>query len=561
VKIDLNARKIFSVPLNPKLNEQQFLEFYQFLERNKDWISDVYFTSRIAPFKQDAMGDVFVIEQEQIGIENALEIQRRLGIPVSATFNNIQIPPTQTNLDTFIINFKRLYDAGIRTATIPHTHWLATGQIQTAFPELFIKNTILRDVRTASEIVALAQVGYDYINLDRDLMRDKDTLLRLKQAKQWVKENMGKDIYFSLLANEGCLGACPMMVEHFEYNNNRTEKQPQYFNDPISRVSCPKWDVEDASVPLKTANFSPWKADWDEYLNDLGIDVFKMHGREDIGRLYETMELVERYIAGHEFVPSGFEQYIQETELTGKPIEIWRDKIRNCKFDCWECQYCDKIYEKKSNLYYSDLARHVVDSIALSGIPKRLNNIPGLTSPRVQTLLNLLASKVGSYMEIGSYLGATGAAVLHNNPLQAHFIDKWEQQIQPKRDDLTLPANSQEEFEKNITPFAGSSQINVINSDMFEVDTTPYNQSIQMFFYDGPHDPKTTYNAITYYYSALASEAIVIMDDANWDGVVDSTLKAFADLGAQVTYQKLMLNSEENSREWWNGLFILVIKK
>jgi predicted O-methyltransferase YrrM len=96
---------------------------------------------------------------------------------------------------------------------------------------------------------------------------------------------------------------------------------------------------------------------------------------------------------------------------------------------------------------------------------------------------------------------------------------------------------------------------------MFEVDTTPYNKSIQMFFYDGPHDANTTYNAITYYYSALADEAIVIMDDANWDGVVNATLQAFSDLGAQVTYQKLMLNSEENSREWWNGLFILVIKK
>lgn len=557
----MNAKKIFSVPLNPKLNEQQFLEFYQFLERNKDWISDVYFTSRIAPFKQDAMGDVFVIEQEQLGIETALNIQKHLGIPVSATFNNIQVPPTQTNLDTFIINFKKLYDAGIRVATIPHTHWLATGQIQIAFPELFIKNTILRDVRTASEVVALAQVGFDYINLDRDLMRDRDTLLRLKEAKEWVKVNMGKDIQFSLLANEGCLGACPMMVEHFEFNNNRTKDTPQYFNDTISRVSCPKWDVEDASVPLKTANFSPWKADWDEYINDLGIDVFKMHGREDITRLYETMDLIERYIANEEFVASGFERYLEETELAGKPIEIWRDKIRNCKFDCWECQYCDKIYEKKSDLHYSDLARHVVDAIALSGIPKKLNDIPGLTSMRVQTLLNLLAKGVGSYMEIGSYLGATAAAVLHDNPINAHFIDKWEEQIQPKRDDLTLPANSLEEFKKNIAPFVGNSNVQIIPADMFNVNTIPYNQSIQLFFYDGPHDADTTYKAITYYYSALASEAIIVMDDANWDGVVDATIAALTDCGAQITYQKMMLNSEENSREWWNGLFIAVIKK
>lgn len=561
MKINFNARKIFSVPLNPKLDEQQFLEFYQFLERNKDWISDVYFTSRIAPFKQDAMGDVFVIEQEQLGIETALNIQKHLGIPVSATFNNIQVPPTQTNLDTFIINFKKLYDAGIRIATIPHTHWLATGQIQLAFPELFIKNTILRDVRTASEIVALAQVGFDYINLDRDLMRDRDTLLRLKQAKEWIKINMGKDIQFSLLANEGCLGACPMMVEHFEFNNNRTKDTPQYFNDTISRVSCPKWDVEDASVPLKTANFSPWKADWDEYLDELGIDVFKMHGREDISRLYETMDLIERYVAGEEFVASGFEKYLEETELAGKPIEIWRDKIRNCKFDCWECQYCDKIYEKKSDLHYSDLARHVVNAIALSGVPKKLNDIPGLTSVRVQTLLNLLAKGVGSYMEIGSYLGATAAAVLHDNPINAHFIDKWEENIQPKRDDLTLPPNSLEEFKKNITPFIGNSNVNVIPADMFNVNTAVYDKSIQMFFYDGPHDPDTTYKAITYYYSTFASEAIIVMDDANWDGVVDATVAALTDSGAQITYQKMMLNSEENSREWWNGLYIAVIKK
>jgi hypothetical protein len=307
IKVDVNSRKIFSIPLNPKLDEKQFLDFYQFCERNKDWISDIYFTSRIAPFVQDAMGDIITIVEDQSSlIENALNIQKALGIPVSATFNNIQIPPTQQNLDKFIINFKKLYDAGVRTATIPHTHWLATGQIQLAFPELFIKNTILRDVRTPAEVVALAQVGFDYINLDRDLMRDRDTLLRLKEAKVWIKENMGKDIKFSLLANEGCLGSCPMMVEHFEYNNTRSEKQPSYFNDPISRVSCKKWDVEDPAVNLKTANFSPWKADWDEYLDELGIDVFKMHGREDMEKLYETMELIDRYVAkDHRDLQSG----------------------------------------------------------------------------------------------------------------------------------------------------------------------------------------------------------------------------------------------------------------
>lgn len=561
LNVNIQSKKIFSVPLNPKLTEAQFLDFYQFLERNKDWIADVYFTCRIAPFKQDAMGDLFVIEQEEHGVETALNIQKHLGIPVSATFNNIQVSPTQTNLDTFIINFKKLYDAGVRIATIPHTHWLATGQIQTAFPELYIKNTILRDVHTANEVVALAQVGYDYINLDRDLMRDRDTLLRLKQAKEWIKKEYNKDIQFSLLTNEGCLGACPMMVEHFEFNNTRTKETPQYFNDPISRVSCPKWGVEDPAVALKTANLSPWKEDWDEYLNDLGIDVFKMHGREDYGRLLETMTLIERYVAGEEFVPPDFEQWATDTELTGKPLTLWRDKIRNCKFDCWECQYCDKVYEKKSELHYSDLVKHVVNAVALSGIPKRFDPIPGLTSPRIQTLLNSIASGVGSYLEIGSYLGATACAVLKDNPLTAHFVDTWKEDIQPKKGDITLPPTSRTQFEANISKYAGNSNINIFNTDMFEVDTGPLRNSIQMFFYDGPHDFKSTYQAITYYYSTFAPETVIIMDDANWPEVVDATVKALLDCGAQITYEKMLLNSEENIREWWNGLYVAVIRK
>ena len=68
----------------------------------------------------------------------------------------------------------------------------------------------------AAEIVNLAKRGFNYINLDRDLMRDTDTLKRLVEAKTWIKKNLGKDIHYSLLANEGCLGNCPMMVEHFE---------------------------------------------------------------------------------------------------------------------------------------------------------------------------------------------------------------------------------------------------------------------------------------------------------------------------------------------------------
>lgn len=557
----MNPQKIFSIPINPKLTQEEFTAFYHWLDQYKDWIADVYFTSRIDPFKQDAMGDVIIFNQDKVNlIETALNIQKYLGIKASATFNNIQVPPTQTNLDTFIFNFKPLYDAGIKVATIPHTHWMATGQIKAAFPDLFVKNTILRNVRRPVEVVALAQVGFDYINLDRDLMRDRDALLRLKEAKEWIKINLGKNIQYSLLANEGCLGECPMMDEHFEYNNTRSDKDPSYFNSSISRVSCPKWDVEDPAVYLKTANFSPWKKDWDEYL-DLGIDVFKMHGRESINRLGETMRKVERYVAGEEVLDDNFDDFINKAQLSGKPINIWRDKIKNCKFDCWECQYCDKIEEKKDVYDYTDMTKHVVDCIAKSGIPRVNINISGLTSSRVQTLLNSLASKCGSYLEVGTYLGATAAAVLYNNPIKAYLIDKWEEQIQPSRDDFQTEANSYDTFINNISPYVKTSDVKVFKEDMLNVNLNEIDSKVDMFMYDGPHDAKSTADAIKYYWPILANETILVFDDANWETVVQGARDGLNEVGARVLYEKLILNSEENPREWWNGLYILVIKK
>lgn len=558
------SRKIFSVPLNPKLNQEQYVEFVNFVRKYKDYIKDVYFTCRVAPFIQDAMGDVFVHEEDyETAIQQALFVQEHTGVPVSATFNNIQIPPTQKNLDTFIKNFKPVYDKGIRIATIPHTHWMATGQIQKVFPELYVKNTILRDVRVAAEVVNLAKAGFDYINLDRDLMRDRDTLSRLLDAKKWIKDNLGKEIAFSLLANEGCKGNCPMMVEHFEYNNARQGTDPQYFYNAISRVSCPKWDVEDPSIHLKTANIPPWKEDWDEFIDELGIDVFKMHGREAINRLYETMDIIKRYAEGNEILFDNFNNYLEATNLKEKPIDAWRKKIKNCKFDCWECHFCDDIYRVKSKIDHTDLVKHTSTSIIKSGIPSVNIKVPGLTSSRVQTVLNNIASAAETYMEVGTAQGATFCAAIKNNNLHAIAIDNWQDNIQPLLPDREkLPkTNSQEGFIKNLETFKGENKIDVINKDIFSVNLSEYQDKVQVWFYDGPHDAYSTARAVEYYSSSFAKEAVLIFDDANWDGVVEGARKGINEIGAEVGYEKLLLCDVEDANSWWNGLYIVVINK
>jgi len=86
---------IFSIPINTKLSEE-FVEgiFIPFLKEYKHLIYDMYFTCRMPPFTQDAMGDTIDGDIRETTF-NALYISEQTGIPLSATFNNIQVTPTQ----------------------------------------------------------------------------------------------------------------------------------------------------------------------------------------------------------------------------------------------------------------------------------------------------------------------------------------------------------------------------------------------------------------------------------------------------------------------------------
>ena len=70
-----------------------------------------------------------------------------------------------------------------------------------------------------------------------------------------------------------------------------------------------------------------------------------MHGRDSFDRLNETMEIIESYSKGKEVLSSSSKTY-----LDGIPYEElrgWRKKIKKCKFQCWDCNYCDIVSEHK----------------------------------------------------------------------------------------------------------------------------------------------------------------------------------------------------------------------
>lgn len=561
------GKKVFSLPINPKISEEFVHQtFIPFLKNHKDLLFDLYFTCRMPPFVQDAMGDVFVSDPRETTL-NAFYISQQTGISLSATFNNIFVRPTQSNLDLFIENFKPLYEYGLRIATIPHTMWVTTGQIQKEFPELYIKNTILREVTRPNEVVSLAKAGFHYINLDRDLMRDRDSLNRIFDAKKYC-ESIGKPVKLSLLVNETCWGGCPIMVEHYHFNNTRSD-DPQFFNDPISRNSCSKWNLEDPSWSLKAANLPPWKEDWEEFL-ELGIDVFKMHGRESAVRLKESMDMIERWDRNEPIMFSMFNEYIEDLSLKERPIDTWREKIKNCKFDCWDCNYCETVVSsrlKKQNKQQHPFVNIVLNAInnsahKSSNFEEESFDISGLSSHRVRHLLNSLCSNDGiKYLEIGSYLGSTFCAAVQNNTLEAYAVDNWESNdIQPAQNQKKIEQSSYQDFKNNAKRYKGNSKVRVINADVKNLILQDLNSKVNLVFYDGDHEYQKQLEALEVIKNLVEDTFILILDDANFDGVVESAEQFIKQNQYDVLFEQKLLNSVESDQMWWNGLHILVLR-
>lgn len=534
--------KIFSLPINPKLSETQFIEFIDFCSKYKDYISDLYFTCRVVPFTQDAMGDVFISEEDpQYMINAALHIQEVTGITASATFNNISIRPTQENLDLWIESFKPLYAKGIRLCTLPFNHWLLTGQIQKEFPELEVRASILMDTKTSTDVYNVVTSGFHSVCIDRALMRDQDTI------KSIVKIKRKNPFKLVLLANEGCLGKCPVMSEHYHYNNTRTTDS-QYFNNPISRVSCPKWDVTNKAVLLKTADIPAWKEDWDEFL-DMGVDIFKMHGRENIKKIYESMDIIRNYANNKTML------YDTDLKISKNDASKWRKIIKTCKFECWDCNFCDRIARGELN----DKSFSVANALVSSVNSDFKTTVLGLSSSRIDKLLNELGKISTTYLEVGCLSGRTFSSTITGNKLNAHAVDLWKEGIAAENGSIDITV-TKDDFIRNILPHKGENKIKIFNCDFIDVDKSSI-KNVDLFFYDGDHSYESTKLAVEYFADTFAEECVLIFDDANWDGVVNGAEAGIKKAGLTVQYEKKMLNSIEDEQMWWNGVYIVVVKK
>jgi len=338
----LNKNLKFSLPLYPDLSPDYIKNtLIPFLIKYKNNISDIYFTLRMSPFDQDAMGTIFSNKDISSMISNALIIQLKTGITLSPVFNNKFISPSKENMIIFINNFKKLYDMGIRSCTIPFTSWLMFGDIQKEFPDLYIKNTILHALDEPREVYNAFINGFDYVNLDRNLMRNQNKLKIIDEARKKAEYKIGKKLSISLLWNENCIGNCPIQEEHFLYNTHNNKKtQPNvFFKSSMNCISCTEWEKHDKAYKFKKSNIIPTQ----NFMNGLDIiDVYKLHGRENKNVFINSLYIIKSVADGTPI----YDEFLllkDKYKITDTKFNEWTDFTKNCNFDCWKCNKCDEL--------------------------------------------------------------------------------------------------------------------------------------------------------------------------------------------------------------------------
>jgi len=247
----------------------------------RDEIDDIYF-GKSFHYKfagtNRRYGEVMGKEATDLQIDNLFKIQEKWGIPASLTINQ-ETHPTEILIDKDIKNnfvkwIGEFYDRGLRTCTISNIHLMGTGILQRNFPEMNWKNTVNHIVGNPQQMVDLHSIGYNFIQLDRQLNRNMSQLRRMSR----LAKDRGIKTY--LLASEGCMPFCPFKEEHDTVQPWIGSNQGKDYFLTLANISCNKWRFESRTAQLPRIGTScVWDTNerFDMY-NKL-VDVFKFSGR------------------------------------------------------------------------------------------------------------------------------------------------------------------------------------------------------------------------------------------------------------------------------------------
>ena len=232
----------------------------------------------------------------------------------------------------------------------------------------------------------------------------------------------------------------------------------------------------------------------------------------------------------------------------------WRKIIKTCKFECWDCNFCDRIAGGELDKKAASVAEILITSVNSDF----KTSVPGLSSPRIDKMLNELGKISTAYLEIGCLSGRTFSSTIAGNKLNAYAVDLWKEGIAAENGSIDITV-TKDDFIRNILPHRGENKIKIFNCDFIDVDKSGI-KNVDLFLYDGDHSYESTKLAVEYFSDTFAEECILIFDDANWTDTLTGADEGLAKAGLEVAFSRKIINSIESRRDWWNGLYIVVTK-
>ncbi|HEY7693220.1 MAG TPA: class I SAM-dependent methyltransferase [Gaiellaceae bacterium] len=181
-----------------------------------------------------------------------------------------------------------------------------------------------------------------------------------------------------------------------------------------------------------------------------------------------------------------------------------------------------------------------------------VDGIPNLATENVLALLNLAASLLGpgeSYVEVGSFYGASLIGAMRGNAGDFVAIDRFSFDV-PEVRGRPLPHASREGLEQSLSRF-GAESATILEGDAFELieGGALGDRTVGVYYWDGPHDYEGQLRGMRAIEPWLAAEALIVIDDFDWDAVARATRDYVA---AEPRVELLVeIAGEEGGQGWW----------
>ncbi len=178
-----------------------------------------------------------------------------------------------------------------------------------------------------------------------------------------------------------------------------------------------------------------------------------------------------------------------------------------------------------------------------------LEAVTGLAQPNNLALLNVAASCLGegeAYVEVGTYRGTSLIAAMLGNAGEFVALDNW-----------SMGDASREQLDLNLARF-GLTGAAIVEGDAFETlrSDALEGRTIGVYYYDNGHEYEQQLDGMRLIEAYLASPALVIVDDTDWERV-ERAVDDYLEQQPRATEILSLDGKDRGAPQWWEGMRVL----